>query len=468
MHVGGGIRLMKCCRWIALVVTFAGAVTPVPAQTESAMVVRPDGTQFFRNLLHLHGLEPVPSIEAAKNLPPEQTVIIIFGNLSRLPELNERNYLWKFTNKNGALLIASDRPDYGHLGSFQVELMEEPLEEVLKHRVRNHPQFCYQGDSRCPKISPYYTSHPIFRNIKKTIVANQPCRLKYFGGDYSRLAQVRAPVRPIDHLGHHRFGIPCMVGTSPSRHPDKRVLFLNGHGVFMNQMVALDDTDNARFAINTIRWISENGKRKYVLLIEEGFPQTKFNVGLAEPPFRFTPDMIDPMLVLAERMLHGLEREDAFDKMSRHYTSPDKMWLYLLLAFSVFVVFRGLLRLAHGRYHKESKLPLVSRTLEKNETEVPLTQQRQSEARSSRNLSEAAQMLIRQWFEQQGVDPLTGPPKLAAASNWHKSQVKALWQLAFGKSMPTVTAKQLRDIYEQLQSLHRLCKNGKLRFRTQS
>ena len=69
------------------------------------------------------------------------------------------------------------------------------------------------------------------------------------------------------HLGKH---VKAGLGYNFTNFSeDLTDMSFKSHGIFMNGMLGLD-TDNFTFARNCVEWLSEKGKRKYALLIEEG------------------------------------------------------------------------------------------------------------------------------------------------------------------------------------------------------
>jgi hypothetical protein len=51
------------------------------AQERPVVAVRFQGTEAFGHFLHSFGLEPVSRIEDAGQLPPEKTLLVVFGKL---------------------------------------------------------------------------------------------------------------------------------------------------------------------------------------------------------------------------------------------------------------------------------------------------------------------------------------------------------------------------------------------------
>jgi len=52
------------------------------------------------------------------------------------------------------------------------------------------------------------------------------------------------------------------------------------HSVFINAMLVQNDNQNAVFAYGCVDWLTENGKRKHVLFINEGHLQSRFDTPL--------------------------------------------------------------------------------------------------------------------------------------------------------------------------------------------
>ena len=107
---------------LLLVAALACAVLPAAARAQDPpLVVDAQGDDAFRYVLKYAGLTPLNRIGDLNDVPPEETVVIIFGNLGCLQQLKQfPGGLRGFVNRGGALLIASDQPDNLELGAFGV------------------------------------------------------------------------------------------------------------------------------------------------------------------------------------------------------------------------------------------------------------------------------------------------------------------------------------------------------------
>jgi hypothetical protein len=426
-----------------------------------------EGSHFFRNLLFLKKLQPVTDLTTVPTLPPQETVVIVFGDSSGLEKVTQVLQLDQFVARGGALLVASDRHDKGLLiNPLQVQVTGEP---ILQYQGVG-----YRGKSTCPIIN-VNERHPLFQGMSMGIATNRPCWV----------AQTTEPPRfqilgyfsnPLLGMDNFRPGLPhhqvFMVGPDPQTEPDARVLILGGHGVFMNGMVAQEDNDNYRFANNCVNWLTDNGKRKYVLFIEEGLPQTKLDVGLSHLPdldIWKIMAVIDIVLRHSELLLHEMERDNWFDRGISQQMPFRQFLSYFLIGFTLFLMVRGVRRLFAARYQRERSLPLASRTLERISSDASVVVERQRAALHAANLHEPARLLVRHWLDTHAPSssPAHSPPVVQGSGGnvrqWQQ-QVDELWKLAHAAKPFPVSRADLSSLYRQLQTLHLLWKKGRLRF----
>ncbi len=461
--------MRRCFPWL-LILILSGSMGLVPgplwAQQEEPATVPFDGSQFFRNLLHIHNLKPVQDISQLKDLPPEQTIIIIFGDPLGLQCVWDELQLDNYYREGGALLIAMDRNDQDLLRRFGLK--------VTGKSVFQYPQLAYRSKSTCPLITNYDNNHPLFRGVKQGIATNRPCWVfRNIPSEFDVGARFTRPVLISKGFQWEGSGLEevFLVHSDNNFRPDSRMVVMGGHGVFLNGMVAMEDNDNWIFALNCVKWLADNDQRRYVLFIEEGIVQTQFDVGLTEmPPLPFPDEaMLNGLLRGSENIMFALEKSNAFERMMWHYFTPTHFLRYLVVGFSLFLLVRGLRGFFLSRYRRERALPLVSRTLEKTTSDKPLLEQRQQTTLQSKNLRETAQMLARCWFTDHfPSEPVTHPPQVRKTDKgqprrWQK-QINRLWHLAYGDVTSSVSPRQIRKLYALLMTLHQRWKEGSLQF----
>src|SRR5437867_3404879 len=114
---------------LLLVAALACAVLPAAARAQDPpLVVDAQGDHAFRYLLKYAGLTPLNRIGDLNDVPPEETVVIIFGDLGCLQQLKQfPGGLRGFVGRGGALLVASDQPDQQQLSQFGVTFTGNPV-----------------------------------------------------------------------------------------------------------------------------------------------------------------------------------------------------------------------------------------------------------------------------------------------------------------------------------------------------
>src|SRR5439155_10297970 len=126
----------------------------------------------------------------------------------------------------------------------------------------------YKGDANYTLIKNHFgVKHPAFEQCERGVVTNQPSFIvtdpkcpyallscfppfvwQPFGGKEPPPLE-----RPLERPAF-------AVGSGPEA--ADRVLVLSSHTQFWNSAVVQRDTDNWRFMVNTVRWLSDNKKRK--------------------------------------------------------------------------------------------------------------------------------------------------------------------------------------------------------------
>jgi hypothetical protein len=332
-----------------------------PTGQEQELITPFDGTQLFRNLLSVFKLHPITTIADFANKPANQTVLIVLGDLSCLDPLAQARPggLKKFVDDGGALLIASDRRDEGRLREFDLSISGKlPRVPQEKEIWQGRPQAELFKDSDDCVLIKYDSSltHPIFAGCKKGIATNAPSFLQ---------RGPKCPAEPLCNFPrilqqNRNFlfvleeGEAFAVGSSGKTDSSSRMLFLSGHGVFMNVMLGQRDTDNLTFACNVLRWLSNNKQRKYCLFLEENQVFADFTVPIGEPPL--------PTARIVNDLLRGLEEENFFNRLLLENVPKRPLLLraVLLVALIGLTIF-GLQRLLQARFHRDKAVPRIKR-----------------------------------------------------------------------------------------------------------
>src|SRR5262249_10162879 len=152
------------------------------AQDLTARVL-PNGTHTFRRMLLGSGLKPVKDLKELVETAPEKTLLIVFGDLRGLHQVEDTlpEGLAGFWEKNGAILVASDRAEGAHFlaNVFGVS----PDGEIL---TAANVKKAYLGELKCPYVTEF-ESHPLFKGVSR-LATNTPTFLRGRSGKYPHLA----------------------------------------------------------------------------------------------------------------------------------------------------------------------------------------------------------------------------------------------------------------------------------------
>lgn len=453
----------RAARALGIVITLALLATAARAQDPA---VNPDGSEVFCHILKYCKLEPIASIAELSNHGADETLIVIFGDLTALNEIRKHQP----NLDRHAILLASDRdsgkavPNPGDPNRFfAINLLEPWQLQILGMEVHQPRDTAYQARPRCPWIE-FTPRHPIFRNVTQGIATNRPSLLLHFGRDLEILGAFPTDclIADVDNwaimsvLKKVRGRMNYLAGT-PGSSP-QRTLILGGHGVFMNGMLVQKDNDNFLFAYNTIKWL-QDGKRKYALMIHDGKVIDKFGLPLTGP----SKVPVPPVQVVND-LLRKLENEGIFTRMLQAIGWNRVLQFALLLGTFGLVVY-GFYRLFLARHTLESA-PLLVGILPPPAPGRPLLAQRTMELLAQNNLWEPAQALARQWFADHAHvdaplwDEASSSAGLAAAYDagwWSRlrlgRQVRELWQFATRDPARRVSLSEFRRLTYLVQSL---------------
>jgi hypothetical protein len=243
-----------------------------------------------------------------------------------------------------------------------------------------------------------------------------------------------------------------------------RVMVLADHSVFINDMLR-GDNQNAIFAYNCFDWLTESGKRKKVLFVEEGDVITTFDVPLQDLPDWPTP----PVSELVNHVLSGLEdRDDLHNLLKERRVTRDGLLKVLLIFVTLGLFLYGILRLLRARQRIEPHVPLLAPTVTQLAPKSPLVEQRHRAMLREGNLWEAARDLARQCFPAETpVAPLARPRIHVQAHWWQRRalrrQIERLWQVAHGDRPERISAYEFSCLAVQVEDLQAAHARGKWR-----
>ncbi len=415
------------------------------------------GTQIFRRhvLNDLCNMVPVTSVAELRKRPAE-SLLIIFGDTESLHGLGiSPDWLKWFRAHDGAILIASDREDNGLFTSLHVRIWGN-----LVHQDERH---AYLGKEECPLLKVAAGDHPIFKDVRKGLATNQPSYVER----RDQWLRVLAPFPPSCGMINPRGRVGASWGgyiVGSEARSSNRLLVLAGHGVFLNEMMAQRDNDNFTFAQNCIDWLSDGGKRKRVLMVEEGRIQTKFNV-----PLTVKPALPIPSSSVVNSILRGLEEENFFNRLLVTLFGRDRILRVVLLFLSAGLFVFGINRLVRTRYRTDRGVPLLAEGAAPASSEVPVMSLRERDVVRAGNLWEAARGLARCCFNQEPwLDRGAGPPRVVVAGWWRRRrlarQVQQLWELAYAGAPTPIPPRKFARVAAAVDEVSAAIADGTLRF----
>jgi hypothetical protein len=434
-----------------------------PSAAQKQEVFIDFGSQAFSNMLDAEKLEPIPRIEDLKNHDPKETLIVVFGDTSILDKIRDQTgNLKTFYDNGGALLIASER--FTALNEFDLYISGESM-------IAFGQQSAFHGIAECPLTEQMDLTHPIFQGVSNPLATNQPSEI--FLRDTSNVLQPLSGLAALKNLGIPP-GVPvgpgfhyqrCFIaGTAPSSRRQGQVLVVANKSVFLNLLVVLPSVDNGLFARNTVEWLTDGGKRKYCLFVEEGKIQTKFDRSYVQPP-----SLPLPGEERINNLLRGLENENFFNKLLLHWIPKNTIVQYLFVGLSLVVFARLLYRGFAGRYARETGLPLAARMLEVTTSTQPLLAQRHDVLARGQNLLEIARDEVRRWLAVHGLDTGTRTPRAEVDGWWERRgwqrRLNDLWQLASGPARARVNPRRYRALLRTMQELNEAVRQGTVRLK---
>jgi hypothetical protein len=502
----------------------------------------PLGTHLFQNFLHgIAGLEPLKSIDDLKTKKPEETVLVVFGDLSCLARMQPG--LKDFVANGGAVLLASDQPDQGRLAPCRLQItgafvsapisvnqvaqfgqgqvwlippkgdgisptgltwVERRQWEVAKQagRYRDHVRAEEVYELRFPSLDPVFLTgsrwhkqeavpyagleaifpdcivsrghihveHPLFVNCTRGLVIDRPSYLQYDSTQDPGKAWLKVDILcsfPPFALGRapkaRIVSEPGFIAASSGKPDSKqRVVVLSGHSLFLNCALAQRDLDNATFATNTIRWLTDNKQRKYCLFVKDNQTVAKFDVPLLMPPM--------PTSRMINDLLRALEEENFFNRIILDHISKNRILRVLMALSLIGLVIYGFRRYALARHRQDYTVPLVQTKLTRLMSDfIPPLARRRHHALRNRDFREAARALARECFVQAPGGRQPSAPPIAAVGDAHdranlEYAVGRLWSLATGAEAAPISADAFSHIVELVGYVKTAFARGHLRW----
>jgi hypothetical protein len=373
------------------------------AQEKPARTIAFEDFEVFCHILHHNKKQRLTAIRTVEELThdPADTILILFGSLEHENVWKALNQIPAFQANGGAVLVATDK------GLRNAHL---PI-RISGQPVRRSNGF--GGADLCPWLARIHDedaeevcdrAHPIFHLVLKGIATNCPSYVSSTND---------AAVRPLlSFPADAQWDIPgqgvrkhYIIGSARDAPPSGRVLYIAGHGIFMNGMLLQSTTDNFRFAVNVVDWLAEtpHGKaRTKALLIVDGTIVPDFDMKLTPPP----PPVPIPPRAIINRLLRDLHEEDRIQQIFQDSIDQEST-LAMGLSFLVGgLLLYGAKKLLESRKQIEPAAPRMVGKVATSALSATSLQSQQVATLRRANFHHETRQLVRAWFQQEfGVKP---------------------------------------------------------------
>jgi hypothetical protein len=455
---------------------------------EQANATKWEGTHVFRRVLHEMHFTPLEGFHQLDE-EPGKTILVILGRLEWLNGF-ERDWLVKFVEGGGAVLLASDR----QTGAFNFAIRRFDLHPEGRHLAmlagvaisgedvfcENQP-FVYKDNTSCPILQPVREGEQLFFRDPHS---DEPKQLRVATNIPSRLIlQAERPegLRPVASLpdgsrviqGQRVFQLRSPLFAVNGTRGKGKFLVLADHSIFINEMMLPDDTGNVEFASHCMAWLRQGGQeRDRVLLVEDGEINSEFEVPLEVKPLpELTEEDIRRALANMNQVLAELEDKGTFNRLAwdvlRHARlTPRRLGRMLVIGGTVLLMIYLAVRLMRqGRHHAEAGLPSMGRLVRQQTPTAPALIQRQRALLHGGNLWETAREAARIVFLRGGAAPGDKPPRITTTGNWWqrwrtRRWARRLWELAFGARPVPVTTRGWDRLLGELRRLEKMLAVG--------
>jgi hypothetical protein len=456
----------------AIVLAWAILVSCARAQEEDAPTVPYAGPHLFCHVLHTNKMTPIESFTEAMKAPME-TTIILFGDPAFLKETTWAEIrLTQFLDAGGSLLIATDHE--WNLGELSIHFTGTPVytpEDQSK-------EFAYRGELECPMLRYAFVdkghdvrAHPLFGLLHKGIATNYPSHLRVLRGNKALEGLLEFPfadelwiVRPGRRPGLHA---QYMAGSPKNTAPLGRALYIAGHGMFINAMMAQTDSDNFEFAGNAVRWLREGPdgtSHSKVLFYVDGEIVSNFDMKLTPP----IPPLPIPPVAALNRLVRGWENERFFQNMLAEALGSNmgRFIAIVLGIVTLIVLIYGAKKFMEARHHFETTVPqLLGPQLVAKGT-MPSEQRQQALLRHG-DFREPSRHLANAWLQQEfGVTPGANARFHAEGFFWWRwrlqRQADFVLRLTRNAGAARMSRPQFFALVKTLKELSAAAKGGRL------
>jgi hypothetical protein len=306
-------------------------------------------------------------------------------------------------------------------------------------------------------------THPIFDSLppNATIATNRPSVISDLGisSFLTPIAVIRSPDGSfnLDIAALKRIEFPneCLLGAARQSALGSRLLVLADHSIFIDMMMQ-PDNNNLEFAFGVARWLTDDGKRTGVLLMENGTIHSTFDVTLVRTPLPPIPP-IESLLPIISRRVAALERENVVNRIIQRSVDHSTIMRFTMLALTVGLLAYAAFRFLNIRQRFDARPKKAATPVE-----------------TESNLNEAGRELALAAFLDLGQDAAapSAVPVFAVRGGWGESRswrkrIRYLWDVAAG-SAPPISADELRHIHAELIELRSAAAAGVVQFPTAS
>jgi hypothetical protein len=415
-------------------ILFSALLIAAPANGQPPGLRR-DGTDFFRAAMKEAGCKALSSVDDLKTSARDK-VLIVFGDMFPVEGMLASGDLQRFLDGGGSVCIATDH-------KTSDAFFEATGVRVSGAFVSCHRSEAYRPDLvDCPLIMDHLRDvarHAIFSSVPRpsTVATNKPSYITQ-NDITKRRFDLKLPVAwlPVKGIRRTRDGdreaqlVLAVANSANSRH----LLVIADHSIFINDMMSQSDNDNIEFAYGIVRWLTDNGRRKEVLFIDDGQVQTEFNVPLDIPPPKVPP--LEALIPLADEALVAVEKDNLINETLLDVVGgPWTIYRTLAFLLTFAILLFGLYRFVQARHRPEARSANSAPTVLGHLTAV---ERRHRAVIEQGNLAEAARELAHQTFAAVGINVVAGsqPPVLTVPDRlpfrrWRMGrEVRRLWNLA--------------------------------------
>ncbi len=449
-------------RLLLLGVVLACALTPARAWAQADWEALARDTHRFRQMFDNLGCLPITTEEELIGKESE-TVLVILGEV---PEFKQMSF-GEYVDGGGSLLIATDRSLVrNELREFGVGIYGVGARNP---GVRVPPEQGYHGLTDCPFVVPTRAQPQLFFFGNEPLDKVAANRSGYLRQDKPLLRVIARFPRQATYPGHLPDDNLPFAAAGYSK-GGGRVLIMADHSVFINAMLLQSDNQNAMFALGCVDWLTENGKRKRVFMLNEGHRQTRFN-----SPLKLGSDATLPppevLVSVFDQVMAGLEAENRFNEMAHAPMgsfSKERAISVMILAATMLMIGLVFQRLNAARQRREAGIVPVATSVRELEPGRPIHNLRQTAMMAQGNYWEAAHELAIDVFEPLLASTRPGS-KLRINSGRSflerrkkRLQARAVWQLALDPKPQKWTRRQWLALHALIGPLRQDIAQGKI------